>query len=213
MIYSMLSISKPVRIPRLSPLLGELLPVELMNTIWADRTGGHDALFDARGLRRWLDAVRDRLDLDGLPGSSARRVTPDQFVSARELRDALRCLAAVATDDPRAGAPASERAHRDAVRTVNEACARAPMWSTLEWRDEPRRIPRSAQPAVEVALARIAEQAVDLFSGPRRADLRACLAPGCVLYFLRDDRRREWCSPACGNRARVARHYRRHKLG
>ena len=49
----------------------------------------------------------------------------------------------------------------------------------------------------------------------QRADspqLRACHAPGCVLYFLKDHPRREWCSTACGNRARAARHYRRHRL-
>jgi hypothetical protein len=37
--------------------------------------------------------------------------------------------------------------------------------------------------------------------------LRACGAPGCVLMFLKDHPRREWCSNACGNRARQARHY------
>ena len=35
-------------------------------------------------------------------------------------------------------------------------------------------------------------------------------APGCVLYFIKDHPRREWCSTACGNRARAARHYARH---
>ena len=34
---------------------------------------------------------------------------------------------------------------------------------------------------------------------------RAVLA--CVQYFVKDHPRREWCSAACGNRARVARHY------
>ncbi|WP_225993278.1 CGNR zinc finger domain-containing protein [Actinomadura rudentiformis] len=44
-----------------------------------------------------------------------------------------------------------------------------------------------------------------------RLQLRACLAPGCVLYFLKNHPRREWCTAACGNRARGARHYRRHR--
>ena len=42
-----------------------------------------------------------------------------------------------------------------------------------------------------------------------RGELRVCGAPGCVLMFARDHTRREWCSNACGNRARQARHYRR----
>ncbi|HEY3005705.1 MAG TPA: CGNR zinc finger domain-containing protein [Kribbellaceae bacterium] len=39
---------------------------------------------------------------------------------------------------------------------------------------------------------------------------RACYAPGRVLYFVTGHPRREWCSTACGNRARAARHYARH---
>src|SRR6266851_2221676 len=41
----------------------------------------------------------------------------------------------------------------------------------------------------------------------RGDQLRACHAPGCVLYFVKSHPRREWCSVACGNRARAARHY------
>jgi predicted RNA-binding Zn ribbon-like protein len=70
---------------------------------------------------------------------------------------------------------------------------------------------RRAQDGPDGVLARIAEEAVDLFAGPLRADLRVCRGPGCVLYFLRDHPRREWCSAGCGNRARVARHYHRHR--
>jgi predicted RNA-binding Zn ribbon-like protein len=31
------------------------------------------------------------------------------------------------------------------------------------------------------------------------------------LYFVKRHPRREWCSAGCGNRARVARHYHRHR--
>jgi predicted RNA-binding Zn ribbon-like protein len=71
-------------------------------------------------------------------------------------------------------------------------------------------VARSGHGDVLAVLSRIAEQGVELFTGPRRASLRACHAPGCVLYFVRDHPRREWCSAGCGNRARVARHYQRH---
>ncbi|WP_317183827.1 CGNR zinc finger domain-containing protein [Intrasporangium sp.] len=43
--------------------------------------------------------------------------------------------------------------------------------------------------------------------------MRACYGPGCVLYFVREHTRREWCSAGCGNRARVARHYHRTRSG
>jgi CGNR zinc finger len=44
---------------------------------------------------------------------------------------------------------------------------------------------------------------------PDATKLRACHAPGCVLYFVKSHPRRAWCSEACGNRARAARHYER----
>ncbi|MFI1485060.1 CGNR zinc finger domain-containing protein [Streptomyces sp. NPDC020747] len=48
-------------------------------------------------------------------------------------------------------------------------------------------------------------------ASPDRQRLRACHAPRCVRYFLKDHPRQEWCKPSCGNRARVARHHERHK--
>ena len=72
---------------------------------------------------------------------------------------------------------------------------------------------RTAHDPALAAVAAIAEEAVALFAGPDRLLLRACRAPGCVLYFVRNHPRREWCSDGCGNRARVARHYHRHHGG
>jgi predicted RNA-binding Zn ribbon-like protein len=61
----------------------------------------------------------------------------------------------------------------------------------------------------DIVISSIAADAIDLITGPSRHQLRACGAPGCVLVFLKQHPRREWCSAACGNRARQARHYRR----
>src|SRR5438105_1450694 len=65
--------------------------------------------------------------------------------------------------------------------------------------------------ASDVILAAIATDAIDLITSSRLTGLRACGAPGCVLLFVKDHPRREWCSAACGNRARQARHYARTK--
>jgi predicted RNA-binding Zn ribbon-like protein len=182
----------------MAPLLGEPLPVELMNTIWADRAGVHDALADVSDLAAWLTAVL------GAPPDQPRAGV---LVDFRALRDALRALAAEATVDARP--VAAPRDVRRAVDTVNSACAAAPSWSALDWAGRSRVLVSAADPA-PAALSRIAESAVDLFGSDQRADLRACYAPGCVLYFVRDHPRRQWCSAGCGNRARVARHYARH---
>jgi predicted RNA-binding Zn ribbon-like protein len=61
--------------------------------------------------------------------------------------------------------------------------------------------------AVTAGLARIARESITLLGGADAAELRACYAPGCVLYFTKTHPRREWCSVACGNRVRAARRY------
>jgi predicted RNA-binding Zn ribbon-like protein len=201
-----------------APLLGEALPVELMNTVWADRAGVHDALADPAGALAWLRAVQARLDprpdelsewlADDRPAGLAEAAD-----ALRALRDALRRLAADATGDPRTAAIPAGTSRADALEVLARAGAAAPTWSVLEWPDggEPTRGVRTAAGAGVAAVSLLAEQGVALFAGARRWELRACLAPGCVLYFLREHPRRGWCSAGCGNRARVARHYERRR--
>ncbi|HEY1484870.1 MAG TPA: CGNR zinc finger domain-containing protein [Micromonosporaceae bacterium] len=177
-------------------MTGEPLAIELMNTVRADRSGVHDTLTRPDGWHRWLPAT----------------ASPDAVERLRDLRDAVRRLAADVTGDDRTAA-ASPIADVDrAVAVLNDAAALAPSWSELMWpaSGEAYRIRRFHHDEAEAALATLAEAAVALFAGPDRALLRACHAPGCVLYFRRDHPRREWCSAGCGNRARVARHYQRH---
>ncbi|WP_030988820.1 ABATE domain-containing protein, partial [Streptomyces sp. NRRL WC-3744] len=84
-------------------LLGEPLPIELINTVTLDRGHTRDALAGDIGPTAWLRAVADRLppvsglQADQIEEPSARPVAGE----LRELRDALRKLAAEATNDPR----------------------------------------------------------------------------------------------------------------
>ena len=203
--------------PTAAPLLGEPLAVEFMNTIWADQSGVHDALASDADVLAWLRAVDPRL--------TPRPATVDRWLQdarpadlgdagdrLRRLRDGLRRLAAAMTVDPRPAAASAIEHVDDALRVVNETAAAAPRWSTLETTAAGfvRGSRTDASPAAAIA-ALVAEDAIDLYSGQVRDDLRACLAPGCVLYFVKHHHRREWCSTACGNRARAARHYQRHR--
>ncbi|WP_344504158.1 CGNR zinc finger domain-containing protein [Dactylosporangium maewongense] len=204
----------------------EPLPVELMNTVRADRDGVHDTIADPAAAARWLreappnaaDAARAGAG-SGIPGVGVGIAGWEAVAELRDLRDALRVLAAAATGDDREPAGPSAGDLATAVTVVNRACARAPSWSELHWPDPddkdggPERAVRTAHAPALAAVAAIAEEAVALFAGPDRALLRACHAPGCVLYFIRNHPRREWCSDGCGNRARVARHYQRHHGG
>ena len=169
-------------------------PVLLMNTIWANRSQLHDDLTTVGGLRDFL----------GVPAGE------DDLRAFRELRQALRDLAGVLTGDTRE--IAQGRDLERAVAEVNRAARSAPQWPQLAVRDgELVRHKESEGSLADSERASIAAEAVELFTGESRALLRACHAPGCVLYFVKDHPRREWCSPSCGNRVRAARHYRRNR--
>jgi len=177
------------------------LPVRLMSTIWADSDGPHDDLRTSADVTRWLDAAG--LDRAGTPA------TDSDLATARALRDALRRLAAHVTDDQRPAATTASTDIAHAVGRVNTLAAElpAPRLTLRDGRLE-RGAPTGPSP-VATALAQVAEQAVALFGGDDASRLRACYAPGCVLYFVKTHPRREWCSVACGNRVRAARHYQR----
>jgi predicted RNA-binding Zn ribbon-like protein len=199
--------------PTTAPVLGEPLPVELMNTVWADQQGGRDSLSTRAELQAWLAAVAGRRELTDL--TFAKPPTTDQLALFRELRDALRTIAAEVTADTRVDTARTDGELKRALRTLNRASAAAPSWPQLSWRagEQPHLVTKSSGAVVETVLCRIAHAAARLFGGDGREALRACYAPGCVLYFVREHPRREWCSAACGNRARVARHYQRHRAG
>src|SRR5438445_2122 len=94
-----------------APLLGEALPVELMNTVWADRGGRHDALTDPAG------APAPRLVLGGLrqpgPGGPALRAAPRRGPVAHCPRPVSACSSSISREasaldrsSPGAGRPA-----------------------------------------------------------------------------------------------------------
>ncbi|MBJ8347585.1 ABATE domain-containing protein [Antrihabitans sp. YC2-6] len=169
-----------------APLLGEPLPIELANTTYAVRGRPQDGLETCEHLETWL--LEKHLDADG--------ITTGDLTAARELRTTIR---AISTAIVNGGKPSS-----DAVGALNGFVAATPRWRELH---ELRAVSRTnARPTV-ASLAEIAAAAVELFGGPMRDQLRACGGPGCVLFFVKDRPRREWCSDGCGNRARAARHY------
>jgi len=84
-----------------------------------------------------------------------------------------------------------------------------PRTPRLEWGDPPRVTYRDSAGAGDRLAAGLATAVIEFLGGPERARLRACPAPRCVRYFVKEHPRQEWCKPSCGNRARVSRHYHR----
>ena len=180
------------------PLRDEPIAIELHNTIYATSEGAVDGLASPESARAWIEAVVRRLPVGQLP--------PGSWPSAAELvalRDAVRpALQAAAAGSP---------PERSAVDAINAASRRAPRAAIAVWRKGELPSPGAdfaGASRADIVLAAIAADAIELLTG--RFELRTCGAPRCVLMFLKDHPRREWCSERCGNRARQARHYERH---
>jgi predicted RNA-binding Zn ribbon-like protein len=180
------------------PLRDEPLALELHNTVYAARGEPIDGLETANGLSSWLDAIADRLP------EQARDADMSRHPEFLDLRGAVRDALQAGLDGKRVPAAALE--------LLNAAAARAPLSPGVVVRPGGRLQAETrvhTADATDVALATIAADAIELLTGPDRERLRACGAPGCVLMFLKVHPRRTWCSDACGNRVRQARHYER----
>lgn len=186
------------------------LALDLALTVRHDGSGGvADDLAEPAGLTAW---VRDHAD--ALPDTSGFVADATTLATIRELRAAVRALFARAV---RPGAPSpADAAHLlpvpQALDRLNTAAARRPTVPVLHWADDTEpAVHRRPSPQTTDLAAVLAQAAIAFLAGADRHRLRACHAPRCVRYFLKDHPRQEWCKPSCGNRARVARHHERHK--
>jgi predicted RNA-binding Zn ribbon-like protein len=180
------------------PLRDGPLAVELHNTVYADRGRVIDGIATPEGLASWLAAIGNRLPERG------RGADPSRHAEFLRLRDAVRDALHAPVEQRPVPAPA--------LRTINAAAGRAPVSPrAVVGADDQLGVEtrHHSADATEVALATFAADAIELLTGSGREDLRACGAPNCVLMFFRDNPRRRWCSTACANRARQARHYSR----
>ncbi|MFJ6567740.1 CGNR zinc finger domain-containing protein [Streptomyces sp. NPDC091292] len=193
------------------------LALDLALTVHHDGHGGTtDDLTEPGGLTAW---VRERQDTLKAVCAPAAPFTADaaSLAAVREVRTAVHALFAHAV---RPGGPGPADAHRplpaaDAVARLNTAAGRVPTVPVLHWTEDAEPVVRHAPvgPAAgaDLLAAVLATAALTFLAGPDRARLRACHAPRCVRYFLKEHPRQQWCKPSCGNRARVARHHERHR--
>jgi predicted RNA-binding Zn ribbon-like protein len=178
----------------------ETAPIRLMATIWADTAGVHDDLGAGADVDAWLDAV-------GIE-RSGELAGADEWELALRLRDSIRRLAAEVTEDGRDTARSATTDVATAVRDLNDVVAHLPVPQIRVAEGGVLRETVSTNGSVVAAgLAGVAQESIALLGGPEAGKIRACYAPGCVLYFMKTHPRREWCSVACGNRVRAARHY------
>jgi|tagenome__1003787_1003787.scaffolds.fasta_scaffold19758360_2 predicted RNA-binding Zn ribbon-like protein len=173
------------------PVERQSLSLDFANTTYQRNGVLTDGLTEARGAADWAAAV-------GVTGSAA--ATPALI----ELRDAIRSLLRAGVDGVHPPDPAR--------KVVNEAARAAPAWPELN-RDGATAESRRGADAATNLRAELASDVIALLTGPVRAQVRACPAPGCQGFFLQNHPRRGFCSPGCATRTRVARHYHRHRPG
>ncbi|MGH3530203.1 MAG: CGNR zinc finger domain-containing protein [Pseudonocardiaceae bacterium] len=180
-----------------SPLLGEPLAIEFANTHYAVRGRFREGIGTPAHLAAWL---RDNA---AIPGPN-RPVDAAEVETFRALRVAIRGLCQACVD----ARPGDDKD----VEVLNAAAASAPRWPQLHCAGGAYTVSEHTQGnGTDAALAAIARDAIAILGGPSRIQIRACQAPGCVLFFVKDHPRRHWCSAGCGNRVRAARHYQRHR--
>ncbi|HET9722651.1 MAG TPA: ABATE domain-containing protein [Actinomycetota bacterium] len=172
------------------------LALDLANTIRGTDEQASDLLDSPGALGRWVE-----LASLGDPDEGVLLRLPE----FRALRAAVRDLLAAQA----AGEPLT----RAAVDAVNRASAAVPSFPRLDLADPsaPTAVAEaSAASPINRMLAAVARSAIALLADDR-ARIRRCPAPGCGRYFVAGREGQVWCSAACGNRARVARHHERRR--
>jgi predicted RNA-binding Zn ribbon-like protein len=186
-------------LPTSPPAPGEdrSVALALVNTEIVSRGDRVDLLADGRALARWLCR-------HGLPTDRAAAIGSSDLQRVRELRTAIRQAFTACTE--------GERPSAGALRRINSAAALVPRGSRLSWNgDGPagRTVWPAGAAKLDIALAAIGQDAIATLLGETGARLRACEAHGCIRLFIQEHARRRWCSTTCGDRVRVARHYRK----
>lgn len=198
-------------------LVGSRLAVDFANTV--RNTGGQ-----GEGLTGWGDLVEFLAAVGTI--SPARKIVLSDLPAvapvetealhrlALELRDAVRqILGARIADEPLDagwiaqinGVLACTEGY-DRLEPVEDTRGKAPDW----------RIGLAARSqGLEWLLAAVARSAAEVIAEGPRAPVRKCANPKCELFFYDDSRtgRRRWCSMnVCGNRSKVAAHFRRKSM-
>jgi predicted RNA-binding Zn ribbon-like protein len=193
-----------------------VLAFELSATIRHDGQGGvADGLTSVDATREWIRANGPLVaEVLGRPFDPVAIAVDDELRDRLlGVRRAVRSLFARAVSPaPPSKADAGRLLEPGAaLRLLNEAADELGS-AHLEWPGDAEPVVRWAGGASEpvgLLLGAVGRSGIDFLAGPDRLRLRACPAARCVKYFLQDDPRQTWCSPSCGNRERVNRHYQR----
>lgn len=187
----------------LQPQTGEPVALDLVNTRPLSDAGPVDLIGSLDGLRAWLKLQEGRLigfsiqDVQSLDVGDLKRIWKVRDYIA-SLIDRVRHNRESLPDD---------------LEAINAIVRKAPLVRQLVTNGETIAAvdERIGSPGARLA-ACLADAAINLIADPSCRRIRRCAAHNCVMLFMPTHPQRRWCSATrCGNRERVARHYRRRK--
>jgi predicted RNA-binding Zn ribbon-like protein len=190
--------------------VGGRLWLDFVNTEIVVHGERRDLLSDFGRWMAWQAAA-------GMPGKTEAKALARRLRGNARGAQALTEAAAFRTELRRmAGAIASRQPIPDsALQAINDLLRRGAAYGQLirAGRRIVRQVYRNPKDSADL-LVPIAEDAADLLCEGDPGRIRKCGNPACILFF--DDtsrsRTRRWCSmKSCGNRAKVAAHYRRRR--
>jgi len=177
--------------------IGNNPAVDFTNTEIVSRGELMDLLQSDADLARWAQEAGFNLN---------SRLTNNDLSAARELRAALKVVFQARID----GQSASKKALAGINRHLAHHCTQEVLRTTGDGVGF-ELAPSGAVLSVSALFASLAHEGALLLASPQAEHLRHCGNPDCVLIFLDTSRshRRRWCSmDTCGNRTKVAKHYR-----
>lgn len=170
--------------------------LDIANTVAVERGDEHDLLAADGEYERWAGLAGRSPELSQQATAALATARPRVLGLRRHVRAVLHATAA---DEP---------LPRASLAALNAASRAAPHWPRLG--DDRRIEQRTLSGAVNGLLADYARSAMEI-AAEGSAKLRVCGAPSCGMFYRPRRHQQRWCSESCGNRARVARHYRAHR--
>jgi predicted RNA-binding Zn ribbon-like protein len=172
----------------------DTVALDLVNTRRADG----DVIATPDGLAAWLAGQGDRVPAPDGP------VGDDAVAAAHAVRGNLATLLTSLRTGSRPSATA--------LASLNRSAQSAARYAALDWAGgRPTAVTTWSGSYPARLRAHLATAAIGFLDNLDADTLRQCGAPDCVVLFMPTHPRRQWCSPACGNRVRVTRYYHRHK--
>ncbi len=182
-----------------SPFLfiGNNLAVDFTNTEIILNGENVDLLNNKSDLAQWIKDANLTEDI--------KRPSTADFTDALELRAALK--------NTLNHKIAGTTGQRSAITVINKYLAHYPSKQVLHESDKEFSLePAQASLTTTMLLARIAYAGASLLSSPQVKYLKRCSNSECILLFVDTSRSRQrrWCSmDTCGNRSKVATHYKK----